>query len=111
MSQGRGRGRTMYCCARNASCLVRWMRSCCCCMARRCFCTYCLTGVQTGQAGLTHFWWCFSSSRLVTHLCARAGFVPTHIDRTFHALGQGTAAACILFTLSACHADPRGARP
>ena len=23
--------RTMYCCARKASCLVRWMRSCCCC--------------------------------------------------------------------------------
>lgn len=63
--------RTMYCCARKASCLVRWMRSCCCCMASRCFCTYCFTGVHTGHAGFWHFWWCFSSSRLVTHLRAR----------------------------------------
>ena len=34
----------------------------------RCFWTYCLTGVQTGQSEAVHFWWCLSSSLLVRHL-------------------------------------------
>jgi hypothetical protein len=31
--------------------VLRWKTSC------RCLLTYCLTGAQTGQLGLLHFWW------------------------------------------------------
>ena len=34
----------------------------------RCFWTYCLTGVHTGQSEAVHFWWCLSNSLLVRHL-------------------------------------------
>ena len=40
-----------------ASASLRAIASCCClCITMRCFCTYCFTGVHTGQLWFTHFW-------------------------------------------------------
>ena len=68
---------------------------CCCCIASRCFCTYCFTGVQTGQLWLWHFWWCFSSSRDVTHLRpSKHGGQHASVNHMTHGVVQHDIGAC-----------------
>ncbi len=70
-----------------------WRRTVRALMALRCFDTYCFTGVHTGQELLLHFWWCFSSSLLATHLRTAGGSPCTECsERVVAALTQPGAA-------------------